>query len=94
MGDMHTTNVSTIVASQDLNVKSHKAPGGVSMRAVHGSNRSPSKPNHIWIVHCLKPRLKTLGHILVGNDALIHKLQSVYVCLHDALLKFYTKVFP
>ena len=76
-----------IVATLDLNVKSHKPDGDVKFRNIHCAASSPFKPAMRWMAEIFRHAMRDLPYILRDSDDLAEKMQRTQVEPFDKIVK-------
>ena len=76
-----------LVSRLDMNVKSHKLDGEVSMRPIHASSKHPFGPGFQFISNVIRDKMKDMPHLLRDSDDFLFKLSSVRMLDGDLFVK-------
>ena len=77
---------SSIVATLNATVKSHKSAGEVSLRAIHGGAPSSLASWSIWLSNQLRPLLQDLPHLIKDSRSMVRHIRTLEKKFQGSLL--------
>ena len=70
-----------------MTIKSHKAPGKVKPRNVHGAFNHAFAPLSRWVVSVLAPMLRRYPHVCWNSHEVYDQVRKIIVLPDDVLLR-------